>query len=840
MYTQNEKTTTINVSDEIQKSYIDYSMSVIVGRALPDARDGLKPCNRRILYAMGELGLVHNRPFKKCATVVGEVLGKYHPHGDASVYDTLVRMAQGWAMRAPLIDGQGNFGSVDGDPPAAYRYTESRLKELAEELLADLDKETVDMSATFDESHVEPVVLPAKFPNLLLNGSTGIAVGMATNIPPHNLIELVDGLIAFIEDPDITIKELMKHVKGPDFPTGGFICGMEPIKSYFETGRGSIKMRGRVGVEEIKGSKEALVITEIPYNVCRADLVSKIADLVNQKRIEGISDIRDESDENTRIVIELKRDVPSKVVINNLYKQTPLESSFSVIMLALDHQRPRVLNLKQALELYLDHRREVILRRSKFELRKAEERAHILEGFKIALTNLDDFVKIIKSSKDREEAKGKLIKKYELSEPQVTAILELRLYQLTGLEREKIEDEYLQLIKRIEELNSIIKSEKKVLQLIRNDLTHIKEKYGTPRRSEIVPDEGEINMEDLIPNQGCIITITHAGYIKRSAVSQYRSQARGGKGVIGQQTKDEDFIEHLFTASTHDYLLFFTNNGRVYVVKVYEVPEMGRATRGKSIANLLELKAEEKIAALVKISGRGDEVWSEKLHLIMATRSGIVKKTNLSEYKNHRKGGIIGIQVESGDKLIDVKLTTGQDEIVLVTKEGMSIRFSETELRDQGRNTVGVWGIRLEKTDEVVALSVVDLNATLLVAGSNGIGKRTHFEEYRKQSRGGKGIITMKTGDKTGHVVGGLTVREESEIMLITKNGKMVRTPVKNIRESGRNTQGVRLVNVDDNDLLTAVAPVVTVEQEAKAVGAEGNGGGGGDAEEADTESSKA
>jgi len=817
MYTQNEKTTPINVSDEIQKSYIDYSMSVIVGRALPDARDGLKPCNRRILYAMGELGLVHNRPFKKCATVVGEVLGKYHPHGDASVYDTLVRMAQDWAMRAPLVDGQGNFGSVDGDPPAAYRYTESRLKELAEELLADLEKETVDMSPTFDESHVEPVVLPAKFPNLLLNGSTGIAVGMATNIPPHNLSELVDGLIAFVDDPDITIKELMKHVKGPDFPTGGFICGMEPIKSYFETGRGSIKMRGKVGVEEIKGNKEALVITEIPYNVCRADLVSKIADLVNQKRIEGISDIRDESDENTRIVIELKRDVPSKVVINNLYKQTPLESSFSVIMLALDHQRPRILNLKQALELYLDHRREVILRRSKFELRKAEERAHILEGFKIALTNLDDFVKIIKSAKDREEAKLKLIKKYELSEPQVTAILELRLYQLTGLEREKIEDEYLSLIKRIEELNSIIKSEKKVLGIIKSELTEIKEKYGTPRRSEIVPDEGEINMEDLIPNQGCIITITHAGYMKRSAVSQYRSQNRGGKGVIGQATKDEDFIEHLFTASTHDYLLFFTNNGRVYVVKVYEVPEMGRATRGKSIANLLELKADEKIAALIRVGGRGDEVWTDKLHLIMATRSGIVKKTNLSEYKNHRKGGIIGIQIESGDRLIDAKLTQGNDEIVLVTKEGMSIRFSETELRDQGRNTVGVWGIRLEKTDEVVALAVVDPNATLLVAGSNGIGKRTHFEEYRKQSRGGKGIITMKTGEKTGTVVGGLTVREDGEIMLITKNGKMVRTSVKNIRESGRNTQGVRLVNIDDSDSLTAIAPVVTVEQEEKA-----------------------
>jgi len=818
MYTQNEKTTQINVSDEIQKSYIDYSMSVIVGRALPDARDGLKPCNRRILYAMGELGLVHNRAFKKCATVVGEVLGKYHPHGDASVYDTLVRMAQPWAMRAPLIDGQGNFGSVDGDPPAAYRYTESRLQKLAEELLEDLDKETVDMTPTYDESHVEPIVLPAKFPNLLLNGSTGIAVGMATNIPPHNLSELVDGLNALIDNPDITIKELMKHIKGPDFPTGGFICGMEPIKSYFETGRGSIKMRGRVGVEEIKGNKEALVITEIPYNVCRADLVLKIADLVNQKKIEGISDIRDESDENTRIVIELKRDVPSKVVINNLYKQTPLESSFSVIMLALDRQRPRILNIKQALELYLEHRREVILRRSKFDLRKAEERAHILEGFKIALSNLDDFVKIIRAAKDREEAKAKLIKKYELSEPQVTAILELRLYQLTGLEREKVEEEYLQLIKRIEELNSIIKSEKRVLKIISDELTGIKEKFGTPRRSEIVPDEGEINMEDLIPNQGCIITITHAGYIKRNAVSQYRSQHRGGKGVIGQQTKDEDFIEHLFTASTHDYLLFFTNNGRVYVVKVYEVPEMGRATRGKSIANLLELKPEEKIASLIRVSGRGEEVWSEKLHLIMATRVGIVKKSNLSEYKNHRKGGIIGIQVEPGDKLIDVKLTTGNDEIVLVTKEGMSIRFSETELRDQGRNTVGVWGIRLEKTDEVVALAVVDANATLLVAGSNGIGKRTHFEEYRKQSRGGKGIITMKTGEKTGTVVGGLTVIEGSEIMLITKNGKMVRTAVKNIRESGRNTQGVRLVNIDDNDTLTAVAPVVTNEQEEQAV----------------------
>ncbi|MBV9463811.1 MAG: DNA gyrase subunit A, partial [Verrucomicrobiae bacterium] len=753
--------------------------------------------------------------------------GKYHPHGDASVYDTLVRMAQPWAMRSPLIDGQGNFGSVDGDPPAAYRYTESRLQRLAEELLADLDKDTVDRVPTFDESHDEPVVLPAKFPNLLANGSTGIAVGMATNIPPHNLSELVDGLVAFIEDPEITIKELMKHIKGPDFPTGGLICGIEPIKSYFETGRGIVKIRGRVGVEEIKGNKEALIITEIPYNVCRADLVSKIADLVNQKRIEGISDIRDESDEKTRIVIELKRDVPSKVVINNLFKFTALESSFAVIMLALDHQRPRILNLKEALELYLDHRREVVLRRTRFELRKAEERAHILEGYKIALSNLDDFVKIIRAAKDRDEAKGKLIKKYELSEVQATAILELRLYQLTGLERDKIEEEYLGLIKRIEELNSILKSEQKVLNIIKSELMEIKERYGQPRLSQIVPDQGEINMEDLIPNEGCIITLSHAGFIKRSAVSQYRSQHRGGKGVIGQQTRDEDFIEHMFTASTHDFLMFFTNTGRAYVEKVYEIPEMGRATKGRSIANLLELRADEKIAALIRISGKG-EVWTENLHLVMATGNGIVKKTNLAEYKNHRKGGIIGIQIEPGDKLIGVKLTGGNDEIVLVTRDGMSIRFNEDELRDQGRATVGVWGIRLAKGDEVVAIAVVDPKATLLVAGEHAIGKRTHFEEYRKQSRGGQGIITMRTGDKTGLVVGALTVHDHDEIMLITKNGKMVRTSVNNIRESGRATQGVRLVNLDDADKLTAIARVVTVEQEDAAAeveaGAEAEG----------------
>ena len=813
MYAQNEKVTPVNISEQMQQAYIDYSMSVIVGRALPDARDGLKPSNRRVLYAMRQIGLLHNRSYSKCAKVVGEVLGKYHPHGDASVYDTLVRMAQDFAMRYPLIDGQGNFGSIDGDPAAAYRYTECRLKEIAEELLADLDKDTVNFQPNFDEKEVEPVVLPARIPNLLVNGSTGIAVGMATNIPPHNLTEIVDACCALIDNPETDVKEVAKFVKGADFPTGGLICGKQGIKDYLLTGRGSLKIRGRIGVEEVKGGKERLIISEIPYNVNKASLIERTAQLVNDKKLDGISDIRDESNKDgIRVVIELKRDAIPKVVINNLFKHTQLEDSFGVIMLAIDHGRPRIMNIKQMIECYIAHRREVITRRTKFELQKAEERAHILEGFRIALDNIDAVVKIIRNADDREDAKKKLIDKFKLSEIQCNAILEMRLYQLTGLERDKIEEEYLAIIKSIEYLKSLLASEKKLMAVVRAELLEVKEKYGDTRRTDIVADEGEINIEDLIVNEACIVTISHQGYIKRTAVSAYRSQRRGGKGVMGMEQREEDFIEHLFTCSTHDYIMFFTEEGRVYVEKVYELPEMGRAAKGKSLANFLQLRPEEKVSALIRV-----KEFTDKQYLFMATKVGIVKKTNLGEYANPRKGGVIGIKIEQGDRLIGVKLTSGNNEIVLVTKDGMSIRFHEEKARDMGRASVGNWGIRPEKGDYVIGVEIVDTNATLLVAGEHGIGKRTPFDEYRTQSRGGKGIITMKTTDKVGSVVGALSVTDTDEIMLSTSQGQTVRTSCKDIRIAGRNTQGVKLIDLNAGDKLVAIARVISEQQEAAA-----------------------
>jgi DNA gyrase subunit A len=683
---------------------------------------------------------------------------------------------------------------------------------------------------------------------LLVNGGTGIAVGMATNMPPHNLVEIIDGICAQIDNPEITLDELMKHVKGPDFPTGCAICGVAGVRQYLETGRGSMKVRGKAGVEEIKGGREQIVITEIPYNVNRATLVERIADLVNEKVLTDISAIRDESDENTRVVIELKRDGNPKIVINNLYKHTAMESSFAVNMLAIDHGRPKLLPLKEANQAYIDHRREVILRRTRFDLRKAEERAETLEGYLIALANLDEFIRIIRGSANRDEARVKLLAfeftrkqvekigilirnearitdgRYAFSEHQANQILDLRLYQLTGMERGKIEAEYKELIETIKDLRDILAKEQRVFTIVKKELREIRDKFGSPRLTQLVPDEGEINMEDLIANEGCIISITHGGFIKRTAVSAFRAQRRGGKGVIGMATREGateqeegDFVQHLFTATTHDYLMFFTQSGRAYVEKVYEIPEMGRAAKGRSIANILELRAEEKIAATIRVqakkSGTGanivDETWDENLHIVFATRSGIVKKSNLSDYANVRKGGIIAIQVEADDCLIDAKLTNGNNELVLITKEGMSLRFHEEQLRDQGRNTVGVWGIRPEKTDHVVALAIVDLNAMLLVAGENGIGKRTPFDDYRRQSRGGKGIITMKTGDKTGNVVGALTVTDSDELMLITTKGQMVRTRVKEIRVVGRNTMGVKLMDLRGTEKLQAIAPVV-------------------------------
>ena len=817
MYAQNEKVTPVNISEQMQQAYIDYSMSVIVGRALPDARDGLKPSNRRVLYAMRQIGLLHNRSYSKCAKVVGEVLGKYHPHGDASVYDTLVRMAQDFAMRYPLIDGQGNFGSIDGDPAAAYRYTECRLKEIAEELLADLDKDTVDFQPNFDEKETEPVVLPARIPNLLINGSTGIAVGMATNIPPHNLTEIIEACCALIDEPELEVEKVAKFVKGADFPTGGLICGKQGIKDYLLTGRGSLKIRGRIGIEEVKGGKERLIISEIPYNVNKASLIERTAQLVNDKKLDGISDIRDESNKDgIRVVIELKRDAIPKVVINNLFKHTQLEDSFGVIMLAIDHGRPRIMNIKQMIECYIAHRREVITRRTKFELQKAEERAHILEGFRIALDNIDAVVKIIRNADDREDAKKKLMDKFKLSEVQCNAILEMRLYQLTGLERDKIEEEYLAIIKSIEYLKSLLASEKKLMAVVKTELLEVKEKYGDTRRTDIVADEGEINIEDLIVNEACIVTISHQGYIKRTAVSAYRSQRRGGKGVMGMEQREEDFIEHLFTCSTHDYIMFFTEEGRVYVEKVYELPEMGRAAKGKSLANFLQLRPEEKVSALIRV-----KEFTDKQYLFMATKVGIVKKTNLGEYANPRKGGVIGIKIEQGDRLVGVKLTNGNNEIVLVTKDGMSIRFHEEEARDMGRASVGNWGIRPDKGDYVIGVEIVDTNATLLVAGEHGIGKRTPFDEYRVQSRGGKGIITMKTTDKVGSVVGALSVTDTDEIMLSTSQGQTVRTSCKDIRVAGRNTQGVKLIDLNEGDKLVAIARVISEQQEQEAETAE-------------------
>ena len=866
LFASGEKIAKVNVAEEIKNSFLDYSMSVIISRALPDARDGLKPSQRRILFAMNELGVMPNRKHIKCAKIVGETMGNYHPHGDQAIYPTLVHMAQPWAMRERLVDGQGNFGSVEGDPPASMRYTEARLAHLGAVLMEDMDQDTVDFVPNYDETRTEPTVFPAAFPNLLVNGGTGIAVGMATNMAPHNLGEIIDGVCAQIDDPNITVKGLMKFIKGPDFPTGCMVCGLEVIKEYFTTGRGSIKVRGKVGVEQLKGGKEQIVITEIPYNVNRAVLVERVAELVNEKTagFTDITAIRDESDENTRVVVELKRDAIAKVVINNLYKQTALESSFAVNMLAIDHGRPKTLGLKELINCYIEHRREVVLRRTRFQLKKAEERAELLEGYLIALANLDDFIKIIRGSKTREEARVKLLAfewtqkqverwgilirnesrltkgRYALTERQVDAILELRLYQLTGLEIDKIEGEYKELLKRIEDLMDIIAKEARVLTIIKNELKVIKEKYATPRLTDLKPDEGEINIEDLIANEGVIITLTHNGLLKRTNVSSYRAQRRGGKGVIGMTTKegatdeDNDFIEHLFTASTHDYLMFFTNTGRVYVERVHEIPDMGRAAKGRSIANLLELKTGETIAALIRVlsktnANKEDVTWEQPGELFFATKQGTVKKTSLNEFSNVRKGGIIAIGIDPGDTLIEVKLTRGSiiekdevkdpgDGVVLITRDGMSIHFNESDVRSMGRSAAGVRGIKLEKRDEVVALAIVVPDAKLLVAGENGIGKRTDFKEYRPQSRGGKGIITMKTTEKTGAVVGALTVRDADEIMLITVKGQMVRTCVEDIREAGRNTQGVKLIELDSGDKLQAIAPVIGEDKEDSAV----------------------
>jgi DNA gyrase subunit A len=849
MYSQNEKIEKINVADEMSQSFLAYSMSVIVSRALPDARDGLKPSQRRILYAMSELGVLPNRKHLKCAKIVGETMGNYHPHGDQAIYPTLVHMAQSWAMRDMLIEGQGNFGSVEGDPPASMRYTEARLRHLGAALMDDMEKDTVDFVPNYDETREEPTVLPAAWPNLLVNGGTGIAVGMATNIPPHNLTEVIDAICAQIDDPEISIEGLMQFVKGPDFPTGCILLGTKSIRQYFETGKGSLRVRGRAGVEEMKGNREAIIITEIPYNVNRAELIKRIADLVNEKVLTDISAVRDESTEETRVVIELKRDGNPKVVINNLYKHTSLETTFAAAMLAIDHGRPKLLSLKEAIACYIEHRREVVLRRTKFLLRQAEDLAEKLEGFLIALANLDDFIRIIRDSKDRDDARTKLMAlswprktveqigilirsearlvngTYRFTERQVNSILDLRLYQLTGLERASIQKEYNELLVTIRDLIDILARESRVLDIIKKELREIKSKYGTPRLTQILPDEGEISIEDLIANESTVITMTHKGFLKRTAISNFPTRNRGGTGMKGMQTREavneqeeDDFVQHLFTATTHDYLMFFTQCGRCYVERVFELPEMSRNAKGRSIANFLQLRPDEKIAATIRIPGRktNEDTFSEKLNIVFSTKAGIVKKSRLSDFKNIRKGGLIAIQIEEGDSLIAANLTDGDNEMVLVTREGISIRFHEDGVKPQARDTIGVWGIRLEPGDEVVSALLVNNDCTLLVAGENGLGKRTPFSEYRLQARGGKGIITMNTGEKTGGVVGALAVRDADELMLITTKGKMVRTRVRQIRETGRNAMGVKLIELRAGSKLQAIAPVISSEPDAE------------------------
>jgi len=805
----------INIEEEMSASYIDYSMSVIASRALPDARDGLKPVHRRVLFAMRELGNTHNRPFKKSARVVGDVIGKYHPHGDTAVYDTMVRMAQEWSMRGPLVDGQGNFGSRDGDSPAAMRYTEVRMDRLAEELLEDIDKETVDFGPNYDESLEQPLVLPAKFPNLLLNGSTGIAVGMATNIPPHNLRELVDGILAAIDNPEITIEELMQHIQGPDFPTHGMICGKGPVLQMYRTGRGHLRVRGRARIEENKQGRETIIVSELPYTVNKAKLIEDIAQLVHDKVIDGISDLRDESSskEPVRIVMELKKGALSDVILNNLYKHTQMQTTFGAIMLALVEGRPKIMNLKELIGCFTNHRFEVVTRRTVFELKKAEARAHILEGLRIALDHLDEVVKTIRASKTREEAHAALISAFGLSDAQTKAILDMRLYQLTGLERDKIEKEYAELTERIAQLKAVLADDGLIYGIMKEELAGIRDRYGDERRTEITIAMDDMDMEDLIADEACIITISHTGYIKRVPIDTYKEQRRGGKGVAGMATKEEDFVEHLFTATTHDSVMFFTASGRVYVEKVYRIPEAARIARGKAIVNFLSLKEDEKIAATFCVREMTDEE-----HLVMATEQGVVKKTTLSLFKHVRRDGIIAINIDEGDRLIEVKLTHGSDEVMLATRQGKSIRFSEGQLRAQGRATRGVRGIRLAKGDCVTSLEVVDEESTFLTCTVNGYGKRTPFEEHRPQNRGGGGIIAIKTSERNGMVVGAHAVRENDALMLITANGKMIRMNISDISVIGRSTQGVRLINLDDGDTLVS-ATVVEPEEDSEIEG---------------------
>lgn len=802
----------VKIEDEMRRSYIDYAMSVIVSRALPDVRDGLKPVHRRILYVMSELALWPEKPYRKCAGIVGDVLGNYHPHGDAAVYDALVRLAQDFSLRYPLVNGHGNFGSIDNDPPAAMRYTEAKLHKIAVEMLTDIDKETVDYAPNYDDRLLEPTVLPAKFPNLLVNGSYGIAVGMASNIPPHNLTEVINGTCAMIDNPDITSEELMEYIKGPDFPTAGIIVGKEGIKSAYTTGRGKVCLRAKCEIEEDHRGRFHIIVTEVPYKVNKAAMCANIAKLVNDKVIEGISDIHDHSDrEGVRISIDLKKDANPNVVLNMLYKHSELQTTQSMIMLALVNGEPKVLTLKEILFHYINHRKEIIIRRTKYDLNKAEARLHILEGLRIALDHIDEIIKIIKAAKDDNTARANLMEKFGLSEIQAQAILDMRLRALTGLSRDKIENEYNALVETIKHLKEILASEALVLGIIKDELTEMKNAYGDERRTHIVHGESDIEIESLIKEENNVVTITHFGYVKRISVDAYKSQKRGGKGVTAMGTREDDFVEHLFVSSTHDYILFFTTKGRVFKLKAYDLPEASRTAKGTNIVNLLQLEQDEKIKAVIPVKEFKDD-----LNVLMATKNGLVKKTSLSEYSNIRKTGIIGITLKDDDEIIDVRITDGNSDVILVTRTGLSIRFNESEARAVGRTSMGVKGINLGKDDYVIGMEPIttEKDNYILAITENGFGKRTEVEEYRAQSRAGKGILTYKTTEKTGHIIGIKVVTDNDDVMMITSSGIIIRIHVKDISILGRNTQGVTLMRTSEGGRVVNIAKLVNEDSD--------------------------
>ncbi|WP_124980768.1 DNA gyrase subunit A [Nonlabens xiamenensis] len=811
-----EKLIPINIEDEMKSAYIDYSMSVIVSRALPDVRDGLKPVHRRVLYGMYELGVLSNRGYKKSARIVGEVLGKYHPHGDTSVYDTMVRMAQEWSLRYMLVDGQGNFGSVDGDPPAAMRYTEARMRKISEELLADIDKETVDTQLNFDDTLSEPTVLPTKIPNLLVNGASGIAVGMATNMPPHNLSEVVDGTIAYIENNDIEVDELITHIKAPDFPTGGIIYGYDGVKDAMHTGRGRIKIRGRARIEEVKG-RECIIVDELPYQVNKADMIKKTADLINDKKLEGISSIRDESDrKGMRIVYVLKRDAIPNIVMNKLYKHTALQSSFSVNNIALVDGRPQLLNVKEMIHYFVEHRHDVVTRRTQYELRKAEERAHILEGLIIASDNIDEVIALIRASQNGEEAREKLIERFELTEIQARAIVEMRLRQLTGLEQDKLRSEYEELVATIADLKDILAKKERRMDIIKEELAEVKEKFGDDRRSKIEYAGGDLSIEDMIPDEQVVITISHAGYIKRTSLSEYKTQNRGGVGQKASTTRDADFLEDLFVGTNHQYMLFFTEKGKCFWMRVYEIPEGSRTSKGRAIQNLINIEQDDNVKAVICTQDIKDEEYINSHYVIMCTKKGVVKKTSLEQYSRPRSNGINAITVRDGDTLLEAKLTTGDSHVMLGLKSGKAIRFDESKTRPMGRNASGVRGIRLaSENDEVIGMVAVnDMDSNILVVSEKGYGKRSALDDYRETNRGGKGVKTISVTEKTGGLVALKNVSDEDGLMIINKSGVAIRINVSDLRVMGRATQGVRLINLKGNDSIAAVAKVVKEDDE--------------------------